>query len=204
MRRMAFAVAMTLVFSASTVRAETLPLVEGVPATYTPGQDFSFILRVPLLPNLTDYGIDLTFRTNLIDPALLVTSTVAAPGSTQGYVFPTNSGFGSNFSNPPGADNVVLTISDSVTSPVTARPGINDTLAVITVHPEPDFHGPITLSLVGNFTFDDSEIPPYDSVQPFVIEEESGPPASVPAPAGVVLLGIGGLTLAMRSRLVRN
>jgi hypothetical protein len=205
MRRMAFAVVALIGWCATPARADTLPLIEGLPGTYVPGQQFTFTLRVPELPDFTSYSLELVFATDVTDPALLAFPTVAPADR---YVFPTSANFGFQFNALPGQQEVRLTISDNIGFPgVFTTPGENDTLATITVNPGAGLTGPIRLSVGFNTQFDyNMEATFYDppgNIPP--IEQgtasENNP---VPAPPGVVLLGLGGLLLGLRTRFIRR
>ena len=200
MRRMAFAVVALVGFSAP-AQAETVPLIEGLPATYTPGQQFTFTLRVPALFDFADYTLELVFATEASDPQFAFATVLPVDR----YVFPSTDNF-----QPPltvfEANQVRLTLSDSIGAPgVITTPGENDTLATITVLPNAELRGPITLSIGNSTDFNyNMEEQTFDPPAPVVIEQaplDGGNP--VPAPPGVVLLGIGGLVLGLRARLRR-
>jgi hypothetical protein len=205
MRRMAFAVVL-VVCCAVPARAETLPILDGVPAFYTPGQPFTFALRVPELPDLTDYRLELVFSTAVTDPSLLAFPTVAPPGI---YVFPTGANFAFQFDAAPGANEVQLTLTDSVLpDSVIAAPGQNDRLATITVLPGAGLTGTITLSIgLGTQFHYNAELGAYESPVDIPPVDQGDPPVGgnpVPAPPGVVLLGLGGLLLGLRARFARR
>lgn len=200
MRKIAFAVAAVVTCWAAPARAETLPVFEGLPTTYTPGTAFTFTVRVPQLADFAAFQVDLVFATDMPDPPLLV-SAQPAPAALGQYVFPSNVSFASDVTWLPGSPEVLLTLRDSTGAPVFTQPGVNDTLAVITVLPGASFVGPITISLGSETLFDVSrESPRYDSPPAVTITQADGP-SPVPAPAGVVLLGLGGLLLGVRNVL---
>jgi hypothetical protein len=208
MRRIAFAV-VALAFCASPARAETMLLVEGVPATYTPGQDFTFTVRVPAIPGLTAYQVNIEFSTDFDTPPLLAFATKADAGTTpHSYVFTSNSRFGYSFNNPVGGEVATLTFADPFTgSPNPSQntvKGQNDTLATVTVKPFAELTGPITLSFTTDFQYNRSEAPVYQALEPIVIEQGSGTPDPVPAPPGAVLLGAGLLLVGARARFRRQ
>jgi hypothetical protein len=206
MRRMALAVVVLFGCWAAPARADTLPLIEGLPTTYTPGESFTFTIRVPELPDLTSYQLELVFSTTVTNPALLSFPTVAPSGS---YVFPTSENFGFQFDAPTGTQEVRLTLTDSILpESVIATPGQNDTLATITVSPGASLTGPIMLSIGENTRFDyNAELGAYEPPTDIPPIEQAAPPNGgnpVPAPPGVVLLALGGLLLGARARFVRR
>jgi hypothetical protein len=184
-------------------RADTLPLIEGLPAQYIPGQPFSFILRVPELPDFTSYSLELVFQTAVTNPALIAFPTVAPPDR---YVFPTSANFGFQFNTPPGAQEVRLTISDDIGLPGVIATPPNDTLATITVSPGASLTGPITLSIGLGTQFEyNTELMTYEPPAPIPIAQGVPPDNSpVPAPPAVVLLGLGALLLGVRARFARR
>jgi hypothetical protein len=202
MIRMAFAVVAVVGLCEASARADTLPMFEGVPETYTPGQTFTFQVTVPQLIDLSKYVLELDFGTTTPNPPLFVFSTPASTATGQ-YVFPSNAGYQSTFTLVQDSSVAALTFSDSTATPVITVPGANDTIATITVLPGADLTGPITISIGGATLFDyDTEFgqpPPPDTI---TIEQSSsgGSGSPVPAPSGAVLLGIGGLLLGVRSR----
>lgn len=198
MRWMAFAVAVVLVGCWSTpAQAETLPLVEGMPGTYTPGQSFTFDLRVPLLPDLTSYNLQLLFGTQVTDPSLLAFPTVASPPPVGRYVFTSNANFEFTYESFPGTSEVSLTFSD-FNSPIVARPGINDTLVRITVIPGADLTGPIKIEFFPDFQYNFREGPRYNPPEPIVIEQATGGGNPVPTPPSAMLFAAGIVLLAAR------
>lgn len=214
MKRYVLAVAVVAGLSAAPARAETLPLIEGMPATYTAGVPFTFTLRVPELLGLSGYQLELVFATETPDPRLLAAPSFAAPAPNT-YVFGTadQAAFTLDTSGP----DVRLTISDSFDTPrdppTDVTPGQNDFLATITVSPLaaenglPAVSGPITISIGGGTSFlFSTESGPFDAPGPFVVVEAEAPPGGnpVPAPPGLLLLAIGGLALGARGRLARR
>ena len=79
MKRMALAVVVLAGLSAP-ARAETLPLIEGLPAAYTPGEQFTFTVRVPELIGLIGYRLDLVLTTGA-NSQLLAFPTFPTDGS---------------------------------------------------------------------------------------------------------------------------
>ena len=206
MKRMAFAVVVVLGWCATPARADTLPLITGVPGTYTPGQTFSFQVSLPFLLDLNAYTIELIFSTGVPQPNLLAFPTVATAAPGGQYVVPSNSGFGFQFNADPGSTDVVLSFSDSATLPVNTVAGTNNKIATVTVSPGADLTGPITISVGNGTSFNfNPEGPDYPSPEPIVVQQaDTGPGNPVPAPPAVVLLGIGGLLLAARRRFRRS
>ena len=118
MKRMAFAVVVLMGWCAAPARADTLPLIQGVPGTYTPGQLFTFEVRVPALLDLNSYMVELVFSTTVTDPSLLASPVAAAPAPGGRYVFPSNGNFAFQYTADPGSSDVVLSFSDFTSSPV--------------------------------------------------------------------------------------
>ena len=204
MKRMAFAVVVLMGCFADPARADTLPLIQGVPGTYTPGQLFTFEVRVPLLLDLNKYMVELVFSTTVTDPSLLAFPTVAAPAPGGRYVFSSSGNFAFEYTADPGSSDVVLTFSDFSSPPVNTVPGTNDTLATVTVLPPAGFTGPITISVGGGTAFDfNTEFGTPPAPEPIVVQQ-GGSSNPVPAPPGAVLLGIGGVLLFARRAFVRR
>ena len=198
MKRTAFAVVAVVACWTSPARAETLPLIENLPATYTPGETFTFQLRVPELVDFTGYSLQLVFSTDVLNPNLFAFGTAA----TSNYPFPSSAGFQSTLSTIQDGNQVILTIADSTDPGVTVTPGGNDMLATITVTPGADLTGPIRLSIGPDAVFFyNTELNSYEAPTDIPPIEQGAPPAPVPAPAGVVLLGFGALLLGLRARL---
>jgi hypothetical protein len=192
-----------LAAGANSARAETLPLFGGVPATYIPGTPFQFTVKVPVLTDFTAFNVDLIFATDLPDPPLFVSSaaTPVAPGGQ--YAFPSNATFQSGSSLFGGSPNVTHTFTDTTGAPVVTTTGVNDVLAIVTVSPGATLTGPITISLGANSTFDANAETQYPDPETITIEQANVPSAPVPAPAGAVLISIGGLLLGARKRFAR-
>lgn len=204
MSRMTLALVALLGCCAGAARADTLPSYVGISntSTYTPGTSFSFELLVPQLGDFANYTVELIFHTQSPNPALKVSVTAAPIGN---YVFPTNT----NFHLVPGSDtnlnDVDLAFSDSTSPGVITTPGANDTLATITVTPDASFSGPITIKMGAETSFSyDLELGSIPQPKPITITQAEVGVGSVPAPPGVVLLGIGAVLLAARAHLCRR
>jgi MYXO-CTERM domain-containing protein len=199
MNRIALAALALALCATSPARADTLPLLEGVPGTYSPGTSFTFTVRVPELFDLASYSLDLVFATDLTDPPLFASATVAPTLANGGrYVFASNAGFQSTLTTFAGGTDVLLTLADSGALANTV-PGANDTLALVTVAPDATFTGPITISLGANTLFDanfESGTPP--PFEPITVLQAGGDPNPVPAPPGVALFALGALALLRR------
>jgi hypothetical protein len=201
---MALAVVALVAGSAPPARADTLPIVENLPATYTPGQSFSFQLGLPQLYEFTGYTLQLNLETQVQNPALGVSGAAA----TSNYPFAASTSFQSSTGTTIDGSGVTLTISDSVAEPgVTVTPpstgiaGSNYSLATVTVSPGASLTGPIALSVdPSSVFFYNTEFGSYNTPAniPPIDQATTGSPAPVPAPAGAVLLGVGGLVLALR------
>jgi hypothetical protein len=202
MRRIGFAVVALAAFFPAQAKADTLPLVDGVPATYTPGQSFTFTLRVPAMPDLTSYNLDITFDTSIANPPLVAFPTVATPSNTgEGYVFTSNANFNYTFDTPLGSSTRTLTISD-FNSAVTTVKGTNDLLGTVTVSPGSNFTGDINISFNPDFQYNFREGQRYNAPDTITVRQGNG--SAAPAPPGILLLALGGLLVAVRTRLARK
>ncbi|AWM39198.1 hypothetical protein GobsT_25140 [Gemmata obscuriglobus] len=204
MTRIVIALVVLLGSGVASARAETLPLLEGVPATYTPGTSFQFTVRVPVLTDFTEFGVELVFSTDLVNPPLTVVAEPVAVAPNGPYVFPSNTTFQSIGGGSQGLPETVLRFSDSTAAPVVAVPGVNDTLALITVTTGANLTGPITLSIGAQTAFSANPETNYPNPTAVIITQADGPVTNpVPAPAGATLLGLGGLILWARNRFAR-
>jgi hypothetical protein len=213
MTRAVLAVMAAVGLTAGPARAETLPLVEGMPSTYTPGQPFSFTLRVPELLGLTAYNLQLKFGTEVTNPPLLVFATPAGPDR---YVFGTTERLGFGLETDPNGTEVRFSLIDPLDNLPPREPGVdvvagaNDTLGTITVSPGVGLTGPITISIGNTTNFNYlSESGPIDPPGPFVVQQADtgSPPVGgnpVPAPPAALLFGIGAVALAARAKLTRR
>jgi hypothetical protein len=206
---MALAVLVLVTSAASSARAETLPLIENVPTEYRPGESFSFDLRVPQLADFAGYNVEILFTTEVLNPPLVAFPTVAQPVSEGGrYVFPTSENFSFSFVRDPESLSALLTFSDSTSPPVQATPGEDDTLVRVTVVPDAELRGPITIEIGAGTTFDfNTEGTDYPAPEPITVaqgEPVSTDPNPVPAPPAALLLGGGALALGVRARLTRR
>jgi hypothetical protein len=195
--------ALALAFCApSPARADTLPLLEGVPGTYSPGTAFTFTVRVPALTDLSSYSLDLVFGTELSDPPLFAQASAALATADGGrYVFPSNAGFQSTLTTFDGGTEILLTLADS--GPLTnTTVGANDTIALVTVTPGTEFSGAITISLgsdtLVSANFEDGTPPPFEPIT--ITQAGGGDPNPVPAPPGVALFALGALALGVRRK----
>lgn len=204
MTRTVFALAALLGCCTAPARADTLPLFDGIPGSYTPGTAFTFAVRVPQLTDFTGFNVELVFGTDVQNPPLFVSAVAPAVAPGGRYVFPSRNTFQSGSQLVVDSPDVTLTFRDSTGSPVVTQPGTADTLALVTVRPGAGLTGPITLSLGAETNFvsnleDANDGPP----QTVVIPQADSGPNPVPAPAGALLLGLGGLLLGARNRLAR-
>jgi hypothetical protein len=214
MKWTALAALALVAWCSGTARADTLPLASPLPATYTPGTSFSFTISVPQLQNFVGYTLNLVFTTSVTDPPLVAFPTVAPPDT---YVFSTSANFSFQFNAQPNSNSVGLTLTDSIAPGTTfTTPGVNDQIATITVVPGAAMTGPITIS-VGNGTAFNGDPPEGVGYDPLTnIGTVQGPPldgggggggggtSPVPAPPGLVLLGVGGLLFSARARFGRR
>ena len=105
----------------------------------------------------------------------------------------------------PGSNSLSVTITDSTSGlGVNTLLGVNDHLATIAISPGVNLSGPITVQFTLN-EFTTSRDVGFDLPPAFVIQQNVDvPPGSpVPAPPGLVLLGIAGFCLAGRNRWMR-
>jgi hypothetical protein len=200
MRRTTLGAIALLGLVAGPARADTVPQIVNVPDTYTPGTPFTFQVRVPGLADFASYSVQLLFETEVSNPNLSVSF---APNPSQ-YPFPSSAGFTVTPVPPSSGDSTyVYTISDS--GPLTfTTPGTKDLLANVTVLAGADV-GAITIEVGGDTTLDynkegrrDTLPGPSSPITPL-----AGGTTPVPAPAGIVLLGIGSVLLAARKRVLR-
>ena len=203
MTRMFFALVALVGCCAGSARAETLPLLDGIPATYTPGTPFQFVVRVPALSDFTAFSVDLIFGTDIPDPPLFVSAQRAAVAPDGRYVFPTNGTFQWTTSFVGGSSEVVLTFADQTAAPVVTQPGLNDALAIVTVRPGLTLTGPLTIAIGSETAFEINAEINYPAPEPVSVAQVSGPANPVPAPASAALLGFGGLLLGTWHRLRR-
>ncbi|MBY0458123.1 MAG: hypothetical protein K2V38_12345, partial [Gemmataceae bacterium] len=214
MTRLAWVV-MLLGCCAGTGKADTLPTFVDVPGTYSPGTAFSFKVTVPELFDFANFRVDLLFDTDIANPPLFVSAV--APGSQ--YVFPSAANFQSTSTRSTDSPQVILTIQGSTSSVLDTQPGVNDTLATVTVTPGTALTGNIRLSIGGDSRFEfNREITNYGPPAPVTIAGPPTPPGGggnpgggnppggnpVPTPPGVALLALGGAILVVRRRMTRT
>lgn len=213
MYRIPFAVAVALVLTASTAgrgRADSIPNLSGVPATYTPGSSFTFDVTVPATlaqpPKSTtelgyaiySFSVVLDITTTNVNPT--ITGSAAMPSS--GYIFPGSTTFSSSTTGA-NTSSMQITFSDSSATPVPTANG-NLILGQVTINPGDD--GSITIAFdptttVGNTASQEYRNYVYPLGGPATVTEVPGI-SSVPAPAAWVSLAIGGLVLTARRRLL--
>ncbi len=198
-----FALAALAALAACSARAEFVTLA--APATYTPGTPFTVNVGLTPVSNLGLYNVEVVFRAAGASGSWLTIDPPAAVAS--GYVFPSADNFLGN--SLAGGGEYRLTLSDFTLDPtgpdVTA--GVNDRIAVVTLRPAPTLTTPIEVSIdrtslfvddaAGNSLLGDGPLPVA------VVSPVSTEPAPVPAPAGIVLMGIAALVFAVR-RHVRS
>jgi hypothetical protein len=193
MTRTTFAVAVLCGLWGAPARADTLPMLDDVPGSDTPGTPFTFNITLPLLTDFTGYTVELGFTAS--SQGLTPSATPASP-----YPFGSTAGFTSSVE--ANGSEVHMFFSDATSPGVVTSPG--DTLASVTVQTDPSLRGPITLE-IGPATDvqHNMEDPNYRAPEALTIAQGE-PVQGVPAPAGVMLVGIGGLVLAARRRLARG
>lgn len=199
MRRTTFAFAVAALggLCASPARADTLPMFDGVPGTYAPGTPFTFNVTLPLVTDFTGYTLELVFTANTASPGLTASAAPASP-----YPFGSTANFTTSTDTPTGTTEFHLLLSDFTSPGVVASPG--DTLATVTVQTDAALRGDITLEIGPATEFQNNLEIHYSTPGPVVIAQGEPNTSPVPAPAGVILLGVGGLMLAARSRLTRR
>ena len=182
-----------LVVTTGPARADILPVTSNVPPTYMPGVPFSFEVRAPGLIDLFEFDITLTIETPVSDPAIALTTVVSRPAPAA-YVFGASGEFEATPFDNFGSTALEVSITGLATSGVVNTvAGQNDQLALVTVTPNAAFDEPIAFRLEVNMFSVNSELV-FDPLPPFVVN------SAVPAPAGWVMLGVGGLALAARRR----
>jgi hypothetical protein len=204
MRKPLVAAAVALLVAAGLSRADTLPLIVA-PTNFTPGTPFNFEVFAPGLSGLGDYS--LAFAVTAGPPASPVdlTVSVSPPAGLTGYPFPDASNF--FVATDASGNTVTVTVDDASSGlPVTTAAGVNDHLATVTIGPGVNLSGPITVTFSPDSSFGLGRDVTFDPPPAFTINPETAqPPTSVPAPAGWLLLGVGGIGVAaVRRRFGRT
>jgi hypothetical protein len=193
---MTFAVAALCGLCAGPARADTLPMFDGVPGSYSPGGSFTFNVTLPLVTDFSGYTLELVFTTNTVGAGLTASATPASP-----YPFGSTKNFTTSTDAPIDSTEFHLLLSDITGAGVVTSPG--DTLATVTVQTDASLRGDITLEVGPATDFQHNLEIQYRTPDAITIGQGEPVPSSVPTPAGAVLLGVGGLVLAAR-RLVRR
>lgn len=200
MNRLVLALA-TLATAAAPSRADTLPLIVGLPTEYTAGTPFTFELRAPGLVDFSAYSLELLFQTESNSSATL--SVSATRGVTPDYAFPLGS-FQSNATLENGGTLHRLAISDTGPS-VNTTANVNDLLALVTVSPSSAFTGSIQLSVDGGslvFLINTEVTPEVVPPENIPLITPSAPPTNgVPTPATWVTMSLGLAILGLRRRV---
>ncbi|TWU48575.1 hypothetical protein Poly51_44750 [Rubripirellula tenax] len=183
------------------------------PATYQPGQSFTFDVIVPSMTSLSSYNIDvlITGSTGVVLSDFQVESVVpAVPAS--GYVFSSNNDFfAATFQTSAATQTVNL--SDFDLTGVNTVIGVNDRIATVSVSTLASFQGDLQLSIDLNALILDgpesspTPVPEFATIlsdttnQPLAIVSA----AAVPEPGTCLLLATSSLLLFIhRRRMVRN
>ena len=201
MTRLVLALASLLAAASVTpARADTLPLIGGLPVVYIPGSPFTFELRAPGLVDFSAYAIELVFQTQIDSNGLLTVG--ATRDVTPAYAFPLGSFLATTTVEPGGLTQRVLITDTGALVNTTAN--VNDLLALVTVSPAAGFSGSIQLSVnPANLFFDRNiettpDINPPDNIP--VINQAAPQPPGVPAPAAWLTMTIGLAILGSRRR----
>lgn len=189
-------------------RADVLPIVVGMPASYLPNPAFfEFELRAPGLNAFTAFNLDLLVSTPSPDPDTRMTVTVSRPADA-GYVFGAAGTFTTGQTPANGSTEFIVNIAGSVGQPgVATTAGANEVLAIVRVAPGVGLNEPITFQFdAGTYLFEAlSETgQPLQPPDPATVLPEPPTRGAVPGPAGAALLGVGGVVLALKRRKVTS
>lgn len=191
--------ALATLSTATPSRADTLPLIVGLPTEYTPGTPFTFELRAPGLVDFSAFSLQLLFETQVDSTSTLTVS--ATRGVTPEYAFPLGS-FQANTTIENGGFLHRLAISD--TGPlVNTTANVNDLLAVVTVSPSVGFSGPIQLSVDGGslmFLVNTEVTPEIIPPENIPAINQAPPTNGVPTPAAWLSMTLGLAILGLRRR----
>lgn len=214
MRTIALSLA-ALALTTAPVKADTIPQYFGLDgAPYPPGEyklntPFTFDLRAPGLAAFTDFSLELLVETDSVDPVSQLVPLTVLVERPPGYAFGSAGTFTESQVSTPGNSQLAVTIGGaSGGAGVTTVAGVNDAVARLTVTPTGGYGGEIRFTINGA-TFNalsesGGPIQPPDPVSVF-LEDPGTPPASpVPGPGGVVLMGLGGVLLIARGRVLRR
>jgi len=198
---------------AAPAQADTIPLFTGVgggpfPGSYQLNTPFEFELRAPGLNSFTDFNLDLIVETASLDPVTLLNVEVFRPADAD-YAFGASGTFSSSQSAVLGSPQFTVNLAGtSGGGSVNTTAGANEVLARFRVTPGPNLNEPVTFYIdagsytIGGFPESGQGLQPPDPVT--VFPEASPEPAPVPGPGGVVLLGVGGVLLLARRRVLRQ
>ena len=198
---------------AAPARADVLPQFFGTYGTpisaggYTLNTAFTFDLRLPGLDALTDFNLDLIVTADGADPGAEHVPLTVQVDRPSDYAFGTTGTLAYVPTEVPSNSQLVVSISGAGAG-VSTSAGVNDAIARVTVTPNGDYGGPITLTygtVNVNALFEGGQPnQPGNSELTLTLNQSSPTENPVPGPGGVVLLGLGGLGLLARGRFGRR
>ena len=188
-----------LVVTASSARAETLPLITPIPSEYTPGSPLTFTLQAPNLVDVTSFNIDLIVTTGDPTTAPNLTISAATPDPSL-YAFGPGGSFSSSVTAGPNLNQLDLNIQGAAAlgQSATTGTGGSDLLTTVTLTPGLGFTDSITVSVNGRtlqFNTDGDILFPFSAPPPFEIDL-----APVPGPTAWVPFGLGAMAIGFTRR----
>ncbi len=205
----------TLLGAAAPTRADVLPLFFGTDVTpisageYSLNTGFTFDLRLPGLDALTGFSFDLIVAADGAGPAAEHVPLTVQVDRPPDYAFGPTGTLAYVPTEVPSNSQLVVSISGaSAKGGVGTVAGVNDAIARVTVTPNSDYGGPITLTFGAvnvNALFEGGQPnPPGNSELTLTLNPSSPTENPVPGPGGAMLLGLGGLGLLARGRFGRR
>ncbi len=187
-----------LLAAATTANAQPAITFENLSASYTPGQDITFTVRLTGAQDLASYNIDLLLTADDGFVAGIDYAFASAVQSPERYVFNPHDGVFLAAINPPGVANR-LTLSDFLfASSQTTVAGVNDFIADVTISTSAAFTGPLVITTdVNTLELTDLDFNPVAGFDNVVLPQST---VVVPEPASLALLATAGLLLTRRRR----